>query len=92
MVNSDYLTLYNDAASTQGFAVIFGASWFASDWQDEFTHLHITILELFSIVLAMEIWGSHFQNRKILFLTDNEAVVAIINKTSSKDMTVVKLV
>lgn len=29
---------------------------------------------------------------KILFLTDNEAVVAIINKTSSKDKTIMKLV
>lgn len=30
-------------------------------------------------------WGSQFQNHNILFLTDNETVVAIINKTSSKD-------
>lgn len=27
---------------------------------------------------------------KIVFLTDNEAVVAIINKTSSKDKTIIK--
>ncbi|XP_062572622.1 uncharacterized protein LOC134234551 [Saccostrea cucullata] len=89
--SSDHLTLYTvDAASTQGFAAILGAVWFAARWPDEFKQLHITILELFPIVLAMEMWGSHFQNHKILFLTDNEAVVAIINKTSSKDKTVMK--
>lgn len=49
-------------------------------------------LELFPIVLALEMWGSQFQNHNILFLTDNEAVVAIINKTSSKDKTIMKLV
>lgn len=36
--------------------------------------------------------GSQFQNHKILFLTDNEAVVAIINKTSSKDKAIMKQV
>ncbi|XP_062567617.1 uncharacterized protein LOC134229845 [Saccostrea cucullata] len=90
--SSDHLTLYTDAASTQVFAAILGAVWFAAKWPDEFKQLHITILELFPIVLAMEMWGSQFQNHKILFLTDNEAVVAIINKTSSKDKTVMKLV
>lgn len=90
--SSDHLTLYTDAASTQGFAAILGASWFATEWPDQFRHLHITVLELFPIVLAMEIWGSQFQNHKILFLTDNEAVVAIINKTSSKDKIIMKLV
>lgn len=48
--------------------------------------------QLFPIVLSLEMWGCQFQNHKIVFLTDNEVVVAIINKTSSKDKTIMKLV
>lgn len=90
--SSDHLTLHTDAASTKGYAAILGSTWFASEWLEPFKQFHITVLELFPIVLALEMWGSQFQNHKILFLTDNEAVVAIINKTSSKDKTIMKLV
>lgn len=84
--------MHTDAASTKGYAAILGSTWFASEWLEPFKQFHITVLELFPIVLALEMWGSQFQNHKILFLTDNEAVVAIINKTSSKDKTIMKLV
>ena len=45
---------------------------------------HITIQELFPIVLSLEIWGSLLSCKKILFKSDNAAVVAIINKQSAK--------
>lgn len=44
----------------------------------------ITVKELFPIVVAIEIWG-HLSNCSIMFLSDNLAVVHIINKMSSKD-------
>jgi hypothetical protein len=85
--SSDHLTLHTGAASSRGFAGILGSSWFASEWPESLrqTNFNITVLELFPIVLAMEMWGSQFQNHKLLFLTDNEAVVSIIDETSSKD-------
>jgi glycerate kinase len=36
------------------------------------------------IVIAVHIWGSYLKNKKIVFNTNNQAVVAIINKKSSK--------
>jgi hypothetical protein len=56
------------------------------------TDLHITVKELFPIVMAIDIWGPLLSNHKIVFLTDNSAVAAIINKTSSKDKIIMKLV
>jgi hypothetical protein len=45
----------------------------------------IAIKELFPIVLSLEIWGDHLKNGKIMFYSDNMAVVEIINKQTCKD-------
>ena len=43
------------------------------------------MLEFYPIVLSLCLWGHQMQNRCILFLTDNEALVYVINKQSCKD-------
>ena len=47
------------------------------------SHQNIVLLELVPIVLAIETWGSQLQNAAVTCYTD-EALVAIINKQSSK--------
>jgi hypothetical protein len=37
-------------------------------------------LKFYPIILALEIWGSLWKNHCILFFTDNEALVSVINK------------
>jgi hypothetical protein len=37
-----------------------------------------------SVVISVHIWGIHLKNKRIIFNVDNQAVVAIINKKSSK--------
>lgn len=92
-ISSDSLKLYSDAAGVHGgYAAVFGSKWFAGKWPPEMKDLNITVKELFPIVLAMEIWGHTLANHKVLFLTDNQAVEAIINKTTSKDTILMKLV
>lgn len=81
--------MHSNASSTKGYAAILGSTWFASEWLEPFKQFHINF---FPIVLSLEMWGCQFQNHKIIFLTDNKVVVAIINKTSSKDKTIMKLV
>lgn len=51
----------------------------------ELNDYQICIKELFPIVLALEVWSVHFKNKKVLFLSDNMAVVEVINKKSSRD-------
>ncbi|XP_056009591.1 uncharacterized protein LOC130046335 isoform X1 [Ostrea edulis] len=90
--SSDCLQLYTDASGTKGYAAILGASWFAQPWLEHMQHCQIAVKELYPIVLALEIWGSCLQNRRILFFSDNISVVYIINKQSSKDKTLMALV
>ena len=83
--SSDSISLYTDAAGAVGFAAILGTQWFAMAWPENLVHYQIAVKELFPIVLPLEIWSSELQNKKILFFTDNMAVVHVINKQSCKE-------
>ena len=52
----------------------------------------IAIKELFPIVVAFELWGAHLANQKILFMSDNAAVVHAINKQTCKEKTLMALI
>lgn len=49
-------------------------------------------LEFYPIMAALLVWGHLWKNNSILFLTDNKALVYIINKQSSKDKSIMFLV
>ena len=83
--SSQSIKLYSDASGSIGFAAVLGSRWFAGKWDESWHAVHITPKELFPIVLAIEIWGRLLANHKILFRTDNAAVVEIINKQTSRD-------
>ena len=91
-LSSDHFMMYTDASGTLGYAAIFGRHWFAYPWVESMVPLGITIKELFPIVLALELWGIHLTNHKVLFMSDNQAVVQIINKQSCREPTLMKLV
>lgn len=92
-ISSDVIKLYSDSAGVHGgYAAVFGNKWFAKEWSEEMKDLHITVKELFPIVVALDFWGHLLANHKILFLTDNAAVADIINKTTSKEKNCMKLI
>ena len=66
--NSFRLGLYTDAAASKGYGAIFGKHWFGGAFPTEWKDFNITFLELFPIVLAVHIWGSHMSDRCVLFL------------------------
>ena len=45
---------------------------------------NIAFLELSPIVLTVHVWGSLMANKRIIFFTDNAAVVDIFNKQTSR--------
>ena len=47
---------------------------------------HITVLELYTFVLSIHLFAETLSNKVVLFLTDNEALIPIINKGTSKDL------
>ena len=91
-VSSTKLKLFSDASGSLGYAAVLGSLWFANAWLDDHMHYQIAIKELFPIVIALELWGKKIGNHKIVFYSDNMAVVEIINKQSSKDKTIMRLV
>ena len=74
-----------------GYAAIFGKHWFFREWPAVWKTFNITILEFFPIVLAIEIWGPLMRNKCIVFFSDNQAVVEIMNKQTSKDRSIMVL-
>ena len=66
-------------------ALVFG------EWPAVWKTFHTTILEFFPIVLAIDIGGPLMRNKCIVFFSDNQAVVEIINKQTSKDRSIMVL-
>ncbi|XP_048251513.1 uncharacterized protein LOC125379287 [Haliotis rufescens] len=94
-VDSDFLQLFSDAAGGAGFGAYMQGKWFNGAWPTQWvtdgTTRDLTLLELFPITLAIQIWGKQLPNKKVLFYCDNQAVVTIINKQSTKAPRVMSL-
>ncbi|XP_067681481.1 uncharacterized protein [Haliotis asinina] len=95
-LSGQHLRLFTDASSTHGFGAYFQGSWTCASWpqawiQKGYTK-DMTLLELFPIVVALKLWGNCLSNKKVMFTCDNQAVVHIINKQSSKNKRVMALV
>ena len=88
---SESLNMYTDA-SNLGFGGIFGCQWFNGWLDDSMMRHHINIKELFPIVIALEYWGNLLRNKSVLFFSDNTTVVAVINKQTSPNTTMMVLV
>lgn len=89
---SSTIHLFTDASGSLGYGAVLGSSWFYGEWSPSWKQQNITLLELYPIYLAVEIWGCRLANECLLFHTDNEALVAILNKNTSKDRLVMFLV
>ena len=76
--------LYTDAAGPVGFGAVFGCDWLHGIWPEKWKTFNIAFLELFPIVLAVHVWGSLMANKRIIFFSDNAAVVDIVNKQISR--------
>ena len=91
-INADTLHLYTDSAKSLGFGAIYHNQWIWGEWPLSWTQYDITLLELYPIVIATHVWGQHFSNRRIVFHTDNQALMHILNKLSAKHKLIMVLV
>ena len=97
-ITNETLHLYTDSCgnSDLGCGAYFDGKWAQYKWPEAWSNMpimrDITFLELVPIVLAMFIWASNFQNRKILFRIDNMALVSIINKRTAKSKRVMAFI
>ena len=81
----NWLQLATDASGSIGFGAIFETEWFYGTWPKNWLQYNIMVLELYPIVAAVVVWGNRWTNKNICFLTDNEALVSVINKQSTRE-------
>ncbi|XP_006814834.1 uncharacterized protein LOC102809372 [Saccoglossus kowalevskii] len=85
---SPEMELYTDASSTLGCGGYFNGEWFSLPWSSipssTKPDLSIAWKELLPIFLACSIWGSLWHGKKVLFHCDNESIVNIWRKGSSR--------
>ena len=77
--NSQQLNSFTDAAGGIGLGAIFGTEYCHGLWPDEWRY---------SVCLL----GHKMANHSVLFFTDNEALVYVINKQSCKDKILMQFV
>ena len=70
-----------DAASSIGYGGYNGSQWFKGRWNDGWwMDQNITLLELYPIYVAVNIWLNELSNKTVLIRTDNDAAVATLSK------------
>lgn len=81
----------SDASSSLGYGAIFKSHWFCGAWFTVQKPSSIAYKELFPIVIAASLWGSHWVARRVEFLCDDESVVAVLKTGTSRDQSLVLL-
>ena len=80
----DVLSLTTEA-SCFAFGAAMDDSWFQGQFPPSRDCKHISIKELLSIVLAVRRWGLVLTNQRVLFFSDNIAVVVVIKRQTARD-------
>ena len=91
-MTASHLDLFTDSAQSLGYGATLGRAWFAGEWPPSWKQFEITLLELYPIVAAMHVWGQRLSNQRVILHTDNQALVHIINKLTSKDHKIMVLI
>ncbi len=90
ITDSNSNNLYSDP-SRKGFGGTYGTYWLQGSWPESWKNLNIAFLELYHILLLLKMFGYKMANSNILFHCDNMAIVQLINKQTSRDMTIMML-
>lgn len=91
-LTSPDLLLFTDAAASLGYSGIYGRNYFYGAWPSNMQDLHIQVLELYPIMLAVHMYGHLMSNHSVTFMSDNQSVVYVVNKMSSKDKWLMTLI
>ena len=89
--SSDVLHLTTDASGF-AFGAVYGNEWLQGSFPVNWSAVHISVKELLPIILAVHCRGFTFANRRILFLSDNSAVVDVINQQTAWDVSLMDLI
>jgi len=77
-------------ASGWGAGGFSGRSWFQFEWDTSMRKASIAVREMVALILACYAWGSEWQGKRILFRSDNTAVVSAVGKRRVRDPLLMK--
>ena len=78
---------YTDASSKKGCGGICNENWFILEWNEKFLKLHnpsINYLELYALTVGIVSWIKVYQNGQVTLYCDNQSVIHMVNRSSSK--------
>ena len=96
--SDEIIKLFTDSSGTPdlGCGAYFAGKWaqlrWPHSWKTSNLIKNMTFLELVPVVLSIFLWVHLLGNKKVLFHIDNMALVSIVNKRSSKDKNIMKLI
>ena len=76
---------HSDASGRWGCGAWYGLHWFQYEWDHESSLLDISVKELAPVIMAASVWGSSWRGQTVKCYSDNQAVVAVLNKRSCRD-------
>ena len=94
----DSLQLFSNASSNPllGAATYLCGRWSQFRWPFNVRNSplirNLTFLEFVPVVLALLMWVEQLKNKRLIFHIDNMALVSILNKSTSKDKSIMKLI
>ena len=97
MIPDNHLNMGADA-SKAGYGATFGKYWvqerYKGDWVRMFEkgHIGITTLELYPILVLIGMFGHKIKNSTVVFHSDNDGVVKVLNKQSSTNKIIMSIV
>ena len=56
---------------------------FPQNFQEK--QFHITILEMFAVVICFKVWGSNFKGKNVQMFCDNQSICQVVNSGKTKD-------
>ena len=88
ILDASVLDMYSDASRNfkLGFGALCGSEWTYGQGDEDFCEQvqpSIEYLELFAVTVGILNWLKLYQNKKIVLFCDNEAVVCMINNSTS---------
>ena len=84
-LDSDCPVVTSDASGGWGCGAWHGSHWFQHKWSSEEAIYDISVKELTPVVVSAAVWGSGWVGKSVTCYSDNQAVVAVLNKRSCRD-------
>ena len=86
------MLLFTDTSGDHGWGSFWSGRWLQAQWSPNETSHDIAWTELFAIVQAMNSWGHMWKCKKILFHCDNQTIVDIWQKGSTRSPEIMALI